>query len=249
MSQNPFSSFIDLISLDQEIRTTFEAITLLKKEAESRLSEKQKLESRFEQFKHHVRDLKKGVHEKELEIKELDETEKRKKLQLDQLQNPKEYQPLKKEIDRLKQEQHNAEAELMGIWNKLEVAQKELAEQNSNYSSKIEELNAALADQQEKISQLQSDLERKKNERPAKESGIPQEWLDKYTHMRMRVEDPVVEVLDASCSACYYTIADQELIRLRRRAIVQCKGCFRLLYMPAAMKDVAPVENPETSNE
>lgn len=237
MNERPFTAFIDLISLDQQIRTTHQKITTLKQETESHLSEKRKIVDRLEQFKQHVHDLKKSVHEKELAIKELDALEKQKKDLLDNLKSAKEYQPLKKEIDRLKQEQHDSESSLMTTWNKLEGAQKELDEQTTNYSSKIEELLAAIAQEQDEIVKLQTDLDQKKSERPSKEAGIPQEWLDKYTHMRMRVEDPVVSLLDGSCSACYYTIPDQELIRLKRRAIVQCKGCFRLLYMQEAMEE------------
>ena len=246
MNQHPFTAFIDLISLDQEIRSTYQKIIELKKETESHLTEKQKLVDRFEQFKQHVHDLKKGVHEREFAMKELDTLEKKKKEQLDQLQSAKGYPPLKKEIDRLKQEQHDAESSLMVIWNKLEVAQKELEEQQTSYNSKIEEHHEAISKQQSEVAKLQTDLEQKKKERPSKEGGIPQEWLDKYTHMRMRVDDPVVPILNGSCSACYYTIPDQKLIRLKRRAIVQCKGCFRLLYMQEAMEETEsePTQEP-----
>ncbi|EKD48517.1 MAG: hypothetical protein ACD_64C00269G0002 [uncultured bacterium] len=239
MNEHPFTAFIDLISLDQQIRTIHQKITTLTQETETHLSEKKKIVDRLEQFKQHVHDLKKVVHEKELSIKAIDALEKQKKAQLDNFKSAKEYQPLKKEIDRLKQEQHDTEASLMAIWNKLEGAQKELDEQKASYSSKIEELHTAIAQQHDQIAQLQTELTRKKSERPSKEAGIPQEWLDKYTHMRMRVEDPVISLLDDNCSACYYTVANQELIRLKRRAIVQCKGCFRLLYMKEAM-------NPES---
>ena len=246
MNQHPFTAFIDLISLDQEIRSTYQKIIELKKKTESHLTEKQKLIDQLEQFKQHVHDLKKGVHEREFAMKELDLLEKKKKEQLDQLQNAKGYQPLKKEIDRLKQEQHDAESSLMVIWNKLEVAQKELEEQQASYSSKIEEHHETISKQQDEVTKLQADLEQKKNKRPSKEGGIPQEWLDKYTHMRMRVEDPVVSILNGSCSACYYTIPSQKLIRLKRRAIVQCKGCFRLLYMQEAMEETEskPTQEP-----
>jgi len=248
MDKHPFSAFIDLISLDQQIRTTHQRIASLKTETELHLSEKQKIVDRLEQFKQHVHDLKKAVHEQELAIKELDTVEKHKKDQLENLKSAKEYQPLKKEIDRLKQEQHDAESSLMTTWNKLEGAQKELNEQTAQYSSKIEELHTAIAQQHDETEKLQAELTQKKSERPAKEPGIPQEWLDKYSHMKMQVEDPVVPLLDDSCSACYYNLPNQEIIRLKRRAIVQCKGCFRLLYMQEAMEDTAPeqaLENKE----
>ncbi len=242
MSDHPFSAFINLISLDQEIRAIHEKIAQLKQESDSHLGQKQELSDRFAQFKQHVHDLRKKMDEQELEMKGLDEQERAKKEQLDLVKNMKEYQPLKKTIDQLKQAQHQAESQLMTIWNKLDVAQKELEEQTTNYNTKIEALHTHINEKQDQITQLQNELETKNHERPLKETGVPEEWLEKYTHMRMRIADPVVPVLRDGCSACFYTIPDQELLRLKRKALVQCKGCFRLLYMQEAMKE-------EKSNE
>ncbi len=237
MNEHPFGAFIELITLDQAIRTIHEEITQLKKETDEYLEQKKELVNRFGQFKQHVHDLRKMVDEKELEMKELDQQERTKKEQLEQITSTKLYQPIKKEIERLKQEQHEAEMHLMAIWNKLDVAQKDLQEQQTTYDSKIEEFHTQIGQKQDKIVSLQQQLTEKKQDRPAKESGIPKDWLDKYTHMRLRVTDPVVQVMRGSCSACFYTIPDQELIRLKRRALVQCKGCFRLLYMQEAMEE------------
>lgn len=237
MSQHPFTAFIDLVSLDQTIRSLHESKKNLQTETEVLLVQKQNLVDRLEQFKRHVHDLKKQVHEHEFSINEVDAKEKKKKEQLETVQSNKEYQLLKKEIDRLKQEQHDTESVLMEIWNKLEVAQKELKEQETSYDSKIAELHDAISKKKDEVASLEKQLTESKSLRPEKESGIPQEWLEKYTHMRMRVEDPVVQVMRGSCGACFYTIPDHEIIRLKRKALVQCKGCFRLLYMKDAMEE------------
>ncbi len=237
MSNHPFQSFIELISLDQDIRTIQHEITNLQQQIEKSLAEKQEIVNRLDQFKKHVHDLRKMVDAQELEMKELDQKEKEQKERLNTVSNPKEHQALRKEIERFKREQHDAEVNLMSIWNKLEISQKEFTEQQTTYNGKIEELLALIHDQKEKIVTLRQQLEQKKNERPSKETGIPQDWFEKYSHMRMQVENPVVPVERGGCSACFYTIPDQELLRLNRRALVQCKGCFRLLYAKEAMHD------------
>lgn len=249
MSDHPFSSFIDLITLDQKIRTTHDQITGFKKGMQENTDQKNELVARFDQFKNHVRELRKMVDEQELEMKDLDQKEKEKKSRLDQSENAKEYQALKKEIEHLKHAQHDAEAKLLGIWNKLEVAQKELQDQQTNFDTKLEEIHAKISEKQQKIDQLQKELDVFKKERPNKEIGVPEEWLEKYTHMRMQVADPVVPVMRGGCSACFYTITDQELLRLKRRALVQCKGCFRLLYMQEAMEEEAQEEKKENKAE
>ncbi len=237
MSNHPFQAFIELISLDQDIRLIHQEITQLQKETDTYLSEKKDITDRIDQFKQHVHDLRKMVDAQELEMKDLDQQEKTLKERLDHVQNVKEHQSLKKEIDRFKRAQHEAETVLMNIWNKLELSQKELKEQQKTYEEKIEKLHLLINEKQDKITSLQQQRETKQTERPTKEVGIPQDWLDKYTHMRMQVVDPVVTVTRGGCSACFYTVPDQELLRLRRRALVQCKGCFRLLYAQEAMQD------------
>ncbi len=231
----PFGAFITLISLDQEIRMLYEKITTFKKESDTLLAQKQELLNRLTQFKQHLYEMRKTVEEQEFVLKELDLQERAKKEQLEQLKDSRPYPSLKKEIDRLKQEQHATENYLMAAWNKFEIAQKEFEEHQNNYNAKLEELHQQLAVIQDHMLRCSQELEVKKQERPFKEGGVPAEWLEKYTHMRLRVVDPVVPVTVGGCSACSYAVTEQERVRLKRRAIIQCKGCFRLLYMPEAM--------------
>lgn len=237
MSSNPFNAFIDLISLDQEIRTIHEKMIHIKKETNTIQLQKDELTGRLQQFKQHVHDLQKQVNQQERKIKEFDEQEQAKKKQLDHIKKVKEYQPIKKEIDYLKQMQHETENQLMAIWNKLEIAQKEITEQKKQYTIKADEFDNEISNKNNQILLLEKELEEKQRNRPQKEIGIPNEWLEKYTHMRLRVADPVVPVMYESCTACSYTIPNQELLRLKRKALVQCKGCFRLLFMQEAMQE------------
>lgn len=236
MNENPFSAFINLISLDQEIRVLYEQIAARKQESDLLLTQKQELTHRLHQFKQHLFDLRKMVEEQEFTLKELDNQERAKKEQLDSLKDNRHYQSLKKEIDRLKQEQHEKEHYLITTWNKFDIAQKEFDEHQTNYATKIEELHRQLALVQEQIAESTKQLELKKQERPFKETGVPVEWLEKYAHMRLRVVDPVVPVMWGGCNACSYAVTEQELVRLKRRALIQCKGCFRLIYMQEVMQ-------------
>jgi predicted nucleic acid-binding Zn-ribbon protein len=59
---------------------------------------------------------------------------------------------------------------------------------------------------------------------------VPQEWLTKYQRMRAKVADPLVPVMNTSCSACFYSIPPQDLNRLKKNALLLCRSCYRLLY-------------------
>lgn len=245
MSENPFIAFIDLITLDQKIRTIHDQITALKKSMQDQVTQKNEITTRFDTFKNHVKELRKMVDAQELEMKDLDQKERVKREQLEQSNSTKEYQLLKKEIEHLKHEQNKAESTLLGIWNKLEITQKDLQEQQAGFDTKIQEIHSLIFDNQVKVDALQHDLDLLTQERPDKEACVSQEWLSKYTHMRMRVADPVVAVMSGSCGVCFYSITDQELLRLNRRALVQCKGCFRLLYMQEAMDRAVQEEHKD----
>ena len=238
MSKNPFNAFIDLISLDQEIKLIQEKIKDLKNELATTHLHEIEMNDRLATFKNHVQELRKTVQGYERKIKEYDEQEREKKGRLDETKNLQEYQAAKKEIDRIKQAHNETENQLLTIWNKLEIAQKEFDEQTALGEAKIKELHQKQKEKETEITSLEKKHKQKINERPEKESAIPGEWLEKYTHMRSQVDDPVVPILRGSCSACFYTIPSQELLRLKRKALVQCKGCFRLLYMEEAMEKI-----------
>lgn len=233
--QHPFTLFLDLITLDQKIRNIYDEISTLKSGVSEHLEQKKIIVERFDRFKRQVVDLRREIDALDLEMKSLEEQERLKRAQFEQARNIKEYQPLKKEIDALKRVQNEAERKLLTMWNKLEVSQKELEVQTAAQEAKVHEHLDAICQKQDRIAILQGELAVLNSDRPAKEAYVPIEWLEKYTHMRMNIADPVVPVMNASCSACFYSIASQEVTRLKRRAVVQCKGCFRLLYMPEAM--------------
>jgi predicted nucleic acid-binding Zn-ribbon protein len=54
--------------------------------------------------------------------------------------------------------------------------------------------------------------------------------------MRTRTADPVVPVLDGSCSACFHYLTEQDLLLIKKNKLMQCKGCYRFLYSEALAK-------------
>ena len=59
---------------------------------------------------------------------------------------------------------------------------------------------------------------------------LNEEWLNKYERMIHRVSDPIVPVMEESCSACYYAILRQDLQKLKKSGVLPCRNCYRLLY-------------------
>ncbi len=164
-------------------------------------------------------------------MKVLDQQEKEKKGRLDTVANHKEYQSIKTEIDQLKKEQHELEEQLMSVWNQLENAKKELDSANSLCQQQDEKIHQEIAQIEQQIGQITAQQNEKLQERNQKEQSVPAEWMQKYAVMRAHVTDPVVPVVNESCTACFYKVSAQDMQELKRRKLVQCKDCYRLLYL------------------
>lgn len=236
MSETPFHTFIELIKVDQaivDLGNSIEAINQQIIELKTKLDEQMLVVTTA---KSNVSEAQKSVDQLELELKTFDQQEKQKKDRLENSTDYKQYQSLKNEIDALKLKQHQYEEILMTAWNKLEAAQKEYEKAQAAYPSHTEIIISDIQAKETHIDSLKKSLEQCAQERPAKEKVVPAEWLEKYSVMRSRVSDPVVPVENNSCSACYYTINQQDLMMLARRKLLQCKSCYRLLYSPELEK-------------
>ncbi len=236
MNERPFRVFIDLVNFDQEIGGIEAEIIKIEQEMAQLKLKQEANRQELDKTKDNVFELRKLVDAHELEMKSLDQQEKEKKVLLDNPANYKEYQSIKIEIDNIHQLQLAQEKEVLDAWDKLEAAQRVAQEKQKEYDQKTQEFSTAEQELEQKLSSMRQDLEARIEQRPEKEKRVPDEWLEKYSVMRARVPDPVVPIVQNSCSSCFYIVTGQEVIRAKRGALVQCKGCYRLLYAPEAMK-------------
>lgn len=232
MNETPFEKFIALIQVDQTINTLHQSIQSLEHQNNENkiLDESHKV--LFEKSKAKLYEIRKEVDSKELEMKILDQEEAEKKKKLDHVANHKEYQLIKSEIDTLKKAQHDLEDSLVEAWNQLENAKKEMEESVQKYEVQHTQVQQHLTSNNEKISEINRQIEMLMQERNEKETKIPAEWIEKYATMRARVTDPVVPVINGNCTACFYKVSAQDMQFLKQRKLIQCKDCFRLLYLP-----------------
>jgi len=231
MNGNPFEVFIDLVNFDQKTVGFQKSIEKIKKEIDILKEQQKELESDMQNSKYALHELQKDVDMRELEMSELDLMESDKKKRLDQTSNQKEYISIKKEIENISKKRHESEDPLLDAWNKLEVSKQTFKEKESSYDKKMIDLNKKIEEKEKELSQLQIDLKGHNKQRRDKEKLVNPEWLEKYSLMHSRVSNPVVVVQQGSCSACFYKVTSQLLIELRKRKMVNCKGCYRFLYL------------------
>lgn len=232
MSQNPFKLFLSLVAFDNTLRDLEDKIKQSQEKKEVLSHKKEHLVNAVQKLKQQENDVRKEVDMHELHMKELEAKEHSKKHQLDDINTPKEYTIVKREIEALKREQHEHEQALMHVWNTLESVHKSFETKEHELAGSLAALDTEIAALNEEEQQMQQSHDQKMAERAQHVVGIPEEWLEKYRAMQSRVTDPVVPVQQGSCSACFYDITEQRLVALRRHALLQCEGCYRFLYMP-----------------
>lgn len=230
----PFQKFVALISFDQENNQ-------IRKQLQDLTNEIANLKQTLTNTEHEllvvhdlVKNAQKAVAAIELANQELDSTEKTKKSQLDQVQDKKEYAALKKEITYLKEQQHNNELILVQAWTKLETAKHNFEKQKELLNQKITDIHDKINIKQSQVLDLTKQINNYELERKVKETGVPAEWLVKYSTMRTRVQNPVVQVVNGACTACFYDVTQQDINALKDNRLVECRGCFRFLYLASS---------------
>lgn len=231
MAAVQLSALIDLVKFDQRFNSLNSLIRAHEHEIAKIEKELLNIEASNADMKRRFINAKKLVDEHELKMKDLQVVEKQKKEFLDRVENQKEYAAIKKEISQIQSEQQTHEKILLDAWNKLENLEKEQHAFLEGSEKKRAELTHSREEVVSKIESLRQEYSTHMHQRANMEKNVPQEWLDKYFLMRERVVDPVVPVIQGNCSSCFYAVPSQDVGIIRRGKLVQCKDCYRLLYL------------------
>lgn len=231
MQESPFHAFLSLVHFDQETNKLRAHIQKVQQEIKHIEHAKNLLDQRLVIAKQEWQNARKIVDEHELTMKTLEDERLRKVALLEQVTSGKEHQALRKEIDTIKQKQHIIEQQLIAVWNTLDASKKAYESFSKSLEPEHTKYKTLHDEQEARLYDLINLVQSRETERATKIEGLPHEWLEKYAMMRMSVEDPVVSIQQDSCSSCYSHLSKQELIDLRRNVLLQCKGCFRFLYI------------------
>jgi len=236
----PFVRFLELVQYDQQSVSLHESKRKLEKERAGIAQQVELVEKELEVARRHHQATRREVETKEAEMQELTYTEKQIQVKLDNLHNSKEYAPLKKELEHVREKQHAFEPGLIKAWQLAETAEKEFLAYQAIYEEKIRNLDEQAAQKTQSIKELADQLAAFEQGHTQKAQGLPTEWLEKYAMMKTRVPNPVVPVTHGTCSGCNFHLAPHDIAALRKRALVQCRECYRFLYMPEIMLQQEP---------
>ncbi len=236
MSEHPFLRFINLVNFDQKIQSLENEKIAINNEILATKKQEERYAQELKDMQERVHQLKKKVDEQELEMNVLDQQEKDKKKHLELLADYKDYHAIKSEIETIQRLQVQQEQNVLHAWNQLENAQQSLKKAMSDNTQQAQMFHEQVEGMTDKLNTFNATYQELLSQRADMEKNVPAEWLEKYSMMRARVVDPVVEISHQSCSACSQMITSQNMSRARHGAIIQCQTCYRLLYSPEIME-------------
>lgn len=239
MNQDPFQLFLKLINFDQQFIALRKELEQLKMAREKSNNKQIELEKTVESSHNELKAFRMQVDQKEREMQDLDTRIQDKSKKLEHVSSSKEYNSLLQEINQIKSKALPLEEQVLLAWNQLETAKRNHEQQVKNAQTEKESLEAEIKTLDEKITRLLEQLTQLEQQRSTYLVGFPDEWLEKYNAMREKVPDPVVPVYQDSCSACFTSISGRDLAALRKKVLLQCRGCYRFLYVPEVFKEDA----------
>ncbi len=231
MKSIEFQTFIDLVTFDQSLVKTERDIAKSQEIQTSLLCDIERLEQDFADLKSAQLQARKAVDEKELSMKILDVKEADLKNKLASISNQKEYKSLEKETLAVNAQRMEQEQKLLALWNRLDGFNKTYEFKHKLHEEQLAQFNMQVAQSADEIAQLQNQLQALIVQRVEKLKNIPEEWLAMYVNMQGRVCNPVVPVVNDACDACFYSVTAKDLQMLRQNKLLQCKDCYRLLYI------------------
>jgi predicted nucleic acid-binding Zn-ribbon protein len=230
MSSTPFHKFIELVQFDSTIRSLHKQVVSLEQLLTDFIAQLEKKRLGLEKSQDWHHELVKQRDRLDLELASLSHEKNTKERRLAAAASPREYGSLQNELKTCEERTQITEESLVDLWDQIEQNAQLLEIANQQYKNESKEL---LADQAVAKSQLLA-TEQKLTEligsRATKLVAIPVEWIENYTAMLDRVDNPVVQAVGNSCSGCFYQIPVPLLAELSRHVFVSCPSCHRLLY-------------------
>ncbi|MGY4707042.1 zinc ribbon domain-containing protein [Candidatus Bipolaricaulota sp. J31] len=174
--------------------------------------------------------------EKAMEADEIDEKIRTYQHKLDHDIIPyKEMEYLREQVEFLKSRIDEVEEEAIRLMDEVEEDERRLQEEKKAHEERLARLKREKSEVEEKISALQREIQELKDKREAAIGEIPAHLRSHYERLREMYPDPVVPIVNGTCSGCHLNISQTTVDRARQGEVVTCDNCSRFLYLESAL--------------
>jgi len=196
------------------------------KESEEKLSY-------FQAKEQELRNLKREIRDRELEIESVSQKTKKLKNELYSGKGGvKELIDKQSEMENLVRNQKKLEDFLLDLMEKAEELEAEVHSAKEQWGQKEREKEEDLAKQAKEKEEIKKAIDKYKEKRFEKANLLSPDLLNMYERLRRSMMGKaVVEVKGDKCGGCQIQIANRKLSEIKKRnSIVTCENCGRILY-------------------
>ncbi len=171
--------------------------------------------------------------QKELDLKTKEESIAKVQSQLYQLKTNQEYHAKLNEINSLKADISVIEEEILNFMEEADKVAVDLNKNKSLIKEYEKEFNAQKSELEDKIKNLQADINHLNGKREILAKGIDAKILQKYEYLlEKRSGMALVAVSGGVCGGCYMKVMDEVINQIRQyKEIVTCPLCARMLFV------------------
>ncbi|HAK96111.1 MAG TPA: hypothetical protein DCM87_14240 [Planctomycetes bacterium] len=155
-------------------------------------------------------------------------------VQLNGVKTNAEFQVLREQIAKLKEEVGRQEEEGLGFLSKLEQIQEEMKRVKEEADEAQKELAAAEKEVAAEVAQIERRLKELSAARAEAVTPVDPKHLAQYNRVLERLHGHALAAVENdTCQGCFMSVTSQMLSTLMVGAeIVPCKSCQRILYIP-----------------
>ena len=194
-----------------------------------------KIDSEFKQAQKNIASL-------ELELSSIQEQESKLQKTLKTLKKQKECVAIERELSLLARKRYDTERTLEDACNSIGQLKHSHAAEKSRIQHEQQAIKNDLALYVQNETKLQQKLSAAEQTWSTALHEVPTEWQSKYARMLNSVTNPIVAINKTVCGACFYTVVEKDLQRIKLGEILACRSCYRFLYN---QDHVSPLETPE----
>ena len=237
MTSPLWERILALIMVDQAYQALACRIANMQKNIETYTEKKDFSHAQIDALHTTQQAIEKRIKDLEIQIDEISQQERHKQQQERAIVHHKAAESLKKELATLAQERMMYENELLIAWHEYDQAGAQYKTAQAQQHETQEEIYKAIEALEQEIATTEQQLATHKTAYLSQLQQLPEEWQKRYQEMRNKVDNPLVPLIQKSCSACFYQVLPQDLARLERNALLPCRNCYRYLYQDRKKKD------------
>ncbi len=230
MNDHPLSRFITFVKHDQDICRIEREIVAIGLLIQQLTDEQVAIQKSIEKAASAMLSARKDVDLQEFEMNSLEERSKALRMKLETALSSKEAFSLNKELDLVGHGQEVQEVKVLNAWRILDKSKSDMESVKRRAATEQENVQGKLAEQQAMLERVNLELASLSLWRDREVNLIPEEWRTQYKRMREFMPNPVVPAVNGYCGACSYPITAQDIVRIGKLALIECKSCFRFIF-------------------